>query len=385
MQLHIVSKFFFPVIGGIEQSIEQLYSRFPSTGWEIVVHTGALTETGGVIPESAPQSVRGLSVRRYLPRFGFYWPRIPYGKRVYVSLQNFDLLPHLPILLYAWVLSMIGKKRAQLFLTPHGGFCPNWHTFSVFQRVIKKGLHNTIGTFLINRVIEKVQVVSEWEREQLVACGVRAELMTLIENGLEDAAFADADALASEDIRGKVAGVGNYILQVGKLYEEKNYETSIRALALLPTAVEYVILGQDVSGQYTSKLQQLARELGVEDRLHFWGYIEGVDKYFVYRHALALVHMARWENFCTVVHEALSQGLVCVVSDRAVLPHLVRDGVNGFCVELYNFQAEADKIKYILDPMHATEVEEMRVRNKAYGRAHAWESLALATEQFYIT
>ena len=74
-----------------------------------------------------------------------------------------------------------------------------------------------------------------------------------------------------------------------------------------------------------------------------------------------------------------------MVSDRAVLPHLVRDGVNGFCVELYNFQAEADKIKYILDPMHATEVEEMRVRNKAYGRAHAWESLALATEQFYIT
>ncbi len=45
-----------------------------------------------------------------------------------------------------------------------------------------------------------------------------------------------------------------------------------------------------------------------------------------------MVHMAIWESFCNVVHEGMSQGLVCIVADNTALPYLIKNGVHGWCV-----------------------------------------------------
>lgn len=382
-RLDIITKYFSPVVGGIEQSIEQLYSRFPSDRWQVTVHTGNVDDTGVALPVSSPRSVSGLAVRRYRVAFGFFWPSISYRTPGLISLQNFELLPHIPVLLFAWCLQVLNLKRCRVYITPHGGFSPNWHTFSLFQQIIKKALHRTVGVFLLNRVVEGIQVVSEWEREQLIAEGVRSELLVQIENGLEPEAYMDLEALVSEHVRARVAQVGRYVLQVGKVYAEKNYETTIRALALLPSDVTYVILGREVSASYKRTLLMVADSLGLAQRVQFWGFVRGVDKYYIYKHAAVLAHMALWENFCTVVHEALSQGVVCVVSNRAVLPHLVHDGENGFCVDSYDFNAEADKINFILNPENVEKINQMKARNRAYGLVHTWDKLAQQTEQFY--
>jgi glycosyltransferase involved in cell wall biosynthesis len=221
----------------------------------------------------------------------------------------------------------------------------------------------------------------------MVKKGIRPELVEVIDNGIEDEAYVDVEAEASEEIKKKVASYGRYIVQIGRIYPIKNYETTIRALALLPADVKFVIAGQlelNSSKDYVPGLERLIKELHLEDRVLFIGVVRGVDKYYLIKKAQMMVHMALWESFCNVVHEGLSQGLVCIVANNTALPYLIKDGVNGYCVETKDFQAVAEKASYVLDNADLPEIVAMKERNRKYGLENSWRNVAARMDTFYI-
>jgi glycosyltransferase involved in cell wall biosynthesis len=137
----------------------------------------------------------------------------------------------------------------------------------------------------------------------------------------------------------------------------------IRALALLPKDVNYVIAGpvQD-NDEYLGKLKSLIKELGLEKRVYFIGVVKGVDKYYLIKKAQMMVHMALWESYCNVVHEGLSQGKVCIVADNTALPLLIKNDVNGYCVETTDHEELAKKINYVLENKQTKKIIEMEKR-----------------------
>jgi glycosyltransferase involved in cell wall biosynthesis len=198
----------------------------------------------------------------------------------------------------------IKKKNFIFSLTPHGGFNPEWRIFSKAQATIKQFYHYVIGSFLINRSVDIVRAVSDWEHDQIASKGVKKYILRTIPNGVENEAYEDIDKKASKQIKTDVKSYGKYILQIGRIYMIKNYETTIKALTKLPKDVNYVIAGPIGSVAYKEKLEKLIKELGLENRVIFAGVIRGIDKYYLIKHAQLMVHMALWESFCNVVHEA---------------------------------------------------------------------------------
>ena len=83
------------------------------------------------------------------------------------------------------------------------------------------------------------------------------------------------------------------------------------------------------------------------------------------RHAKAMVHMAISEGFCNAVHEAMSQGVPCIVSKGTALEELISDGTNGYCVISDDVSGVAEKIGTIIDPEHHSAVKKMGSRNIA--------------------
>ena len=78
----------------------------------------------------------------------------------------------------------------------------------------------------------------------------------------------------------------------------------------------------------------LARELGVDDMVHWPGFLQYHDLPAVYRSAGAFVHPARREAWGLVVNEAAAAGLPLIVGRRVgAACELVRDGENGFLVD----------------------------------------------------
>ena len=381
-RLDIVVKFFYPVAAGIEVNIMETYGVFAKKGWDITVHASKdiLTEKNVL---SDQEMHRGMTICRYPFTSVGYFPRIEWEKTDAVCLHNFNVAPHFFLMLSALVRKLLGKKRPALFLTPHGGFNPEWSIFPWWQVLLKRTYHFTVGVWLINRSVDGVRAVSEWERREMIKYGIRPELVEVISNGLEDEAFGDVDAQASEAVKQTVRSWGRYIIQVGRVYGIKNYETVIRALPHIPSDVKFVVVGPEADIAYRRTLETLAKDLGVSDRIIFAGVIRGYDKYYCIKHAEMMVHMAIWESFCNVVHEGLSQGLVCIVADNTALPLLIRDGVNGFVLPTKDSDALAKKITFVLQNKDADEIRNIRIYNEQHGRDNSWESVAQKMETWY--
>ncbi len=380
--IDVIEKYCYPVAAGIEVNIVETYRVFAKNGWDVTMHSSKDTLTEKNILSDA-ETHRGMRIRRYpFTCFG-YFPRIDWVHTDAVCLHNFNVVPHFFIMFSTLVRKMFGRKRYALFLTPHGGFNPEWSIFPKWQVILKRTYHYTLGAWLINHSVDGVRAVSEWERREMILHGVRESLVSVISNGLEDEAFGDVDGEASEIVKERVRSWGRYLIQVGRVYNIKNYETVLRALPDIPSDVKFVVVGPEADVAYRKKLQRLAKKLGVFHRLVFTGVIRGYDKYYCIKHAEMMVHMAIWESFCNVVHEGMSQGLVCIVADNTALPLLIQDGVNGFVLSTRDSEALARKVTFVLNNKNSDEVRRIREYNWKYGRDNSWESVAQKMETWY--
>lgn len=383
--VHVIEKYFIPVTAGIEVNMLETYSKLVEKGWDITVHTSTNTLTEiDVLPTT--ELIRGIKVKRYKWGKLGYWPKIKWQEADFVAMHNFNVVPHFLIMLYTLWLKLTGKKRFALFLTPHGGFNPEWSIFPPLTRYIKGFYHYTIGAFLVNLSVDGIRAVSNWEKTEMVKKFLNKSKIAVIDNGIEDEAYLDLELAASQEIKDKVKSFGRYIIQVGRVYVIKNYETVIRAMVNMPKDIKYVIVGPvelNMHAGYKKYLDELITELGLQDRVIFAGVIKGADKFYVIKHAQLMVHMALWESFCNVVHEGLSQGLVCVVANNTALPFLIKDGVNGYCVETKDSKAVAEKVNYVLSHKETDFIKQMQERNREYGLKNSWRDVAGRMFSFY--
>ncbi len=380
--IDVVVKYFFPIAAGIETNVMETYSVLAKKGWDVTIHTSKDTYLEkNILPDE--ENIRGLKVKRYsFTSFG-YWPDIQWSQTDIVSLHNFDIFPHFQILVYSLLRKIFGKKKFALILTPHGGFNPEWSTFARLKALIKKNYHYTLGVMLINKTVDGVRAVSGWEKDQMIAKGIKAILVAVIDNGLEDEAYEDLEKNASLKIKEAIRQYGKYIIQVGRVYSIKNYEITIKALAGIPADVNYVIVGPVNDAEYKKKLENLIEKLGLKKRVFFVGIVRGVDKYYLMKRAQMMVHMAIWESYCNVVHEGLSQGLVCIVSNQTALPYLVKDRINGYCLDVKDSEVLSKKISYVLANKNSSLVREMEERNREFGLKNSWREVAGKMELFY--
>lgn len=385
--IEVIEKYFYPVTAGIEVNTLETYSVLVKKDWKVTVHTSkdSLTEKN-VFPDN--EVVRGIKVKRYPFKWYGFIPEINWRKTDVVALHNFDIFPHFFILVYCLILKLLRKKRFALILTPHGGFSLDrvWHLYPWRQRVIKKAYHHSLASWLINRSVDGVRAVSEWEKQQMLSLGVDPKKVVVISNGLEDEAYMDIEKLASSEIKGKVCQWGKYLIRIGRIYPIKNDETIIRALPKVPKDVKLVIVGPIESNkfpQYIDFLNRLIDELKLKDRVIFAGVIRGIDKYYAIKKSQTMVHMALWESFCNVVHEALSQGLVPIVANNTALPFLIKDNVNGYLINTHDHQSLSKKINYLIKNKYSKKHLKMSKKNIEFGKEHAWRRVAEKMGVFY--
>ncbi len=384
--IHVITKYFYPVAAGIETNILETYSKLASK-WDVTIHASA-DEYLHKNSLASSERIRNMGISRYANHgelFG-YMGNIDYTQADIVALHNFNVFfwRYFVLALYH---KLIGRKKYRLIVTPHGGFTPEWSMFKWPIRVFKYIYHRVIGVLFLNYLADEVRCVSLWEKKEMIKMGVKQDHITTITNGLEDEAFMEVDKLVSAKTKKFIKELGPYIIQVGRIYPIKNYETVIRSLPSIPK-VKYLILGQiEKSAQfanYQSDLINLAKQLGVEDRLVFGGVVRGIDKYYIIKHAELMVHMAIWESFCNVVHEGMSQGRICIVANNTALPLLIKDGVNGYVVDTKDSIKLAERINYVLSNKGSRSIKQIEIINRELGQNDSWANVASKMEKLYL-
>lgn len=120
-----------------------------------------------------------------------------------------------------------------------------------------------------------------------------------------------------------------FVLFVGRLEEEKRVDDLLRAFAALPDGVRsrLVFIG---TGSRGPLLHQLARDLGVANRVEFWGNVDNETLRRAYAECAVFCAPGIAELQSLVTLEAIASGAPVVAADAVALPHLVHHGRNGY-------------------------------------------------------
>jgi glycosyltransferase involved in cell wall biosynthesis len=117
---------------------------------------------------------------------------------------------------------------------------------------------------------------------------------------------------------------------VGSLIPSKNYDVLLLALGTLAAAGLQFELSLAGDGPERPALENLARRLGVADRVKFLGDVEDVPRLLSTAHFFA--HPSRSEGLSNAVLEAMAAGLPVVACPVGATGEIIEDGKNGILV-----------------------------------------------------
>lgn len=219
---------------------------------------------------------------------------------------------------------------------------------------------------LFARRARRMIAISDAVRRFLVAAGHPAEKIETIHYGLDEPPGEPSEVTPEE--AGVPAGVP-LVLAVGRLTEQKDHPTLLRAFALARERKPDAVLAILGIGPLERETRALAAELGLEGALFMPGRLELRD--WLAR-ASVFAHSSRWEGFGIVLLEAMLAGLPVAATRVSAVPEVVADGKTGLLVEA----GDAHGLGGTLDAL-LSDPERARAFGDA-GRARARERFSVA-------
>lgn len=152
--------------------------------------------------------------------------------------------------------------------------------------------------------------------------GLPAGRVEMIPPGYDDAKFYPVGTETRAAIRERIGFDGTVILALGRLAPNKGYDLLIRAFAVVVGRVEDAVLHLAVGGEDSdaterrllAELRTLARQLRIDERVRFEGFIADEDLADHYRAADLFVLSSRYEPFGMTAVEAMACGTPTVLT-----------------------------------------------------------------------
>jgi len=247
------------------------------------------------------------------------------GRYLRARLMNFDVV-HI-FGLYDFLGPRVAKEcRARTIpyvVEPIGMYVP-----IVRSLLLKQIYHGLWGGELLAGA-SAVIATAEQERADLIAGGITVEKIGLRRNGVE--APPVLPEKGSFRAAMKIPDEAKLVLFLGRLSSKKSPDMLLEAFAS-PRIVEAVggrqvhlaFVGPDEGGML-GRLQSMAGELGVWERVHFSKALDGEAKWAAYRDADIFVLPSQNENFGNTAAEAVAAGTPVIITEQCGVAPLLKD------------------------------------------------------------
>jgi glycosyltransferase involved in cell wall biosynthesis len=233
------------------------------------------------------------------------------------------------------------------------------------------------------RAADALIAVSDQTKRDVVALyGVPAERIHVIPEGVAPRFQPVEDPARQAALRQRLGLPERFLLYLGTIEPRKNLIGLLDAYHALVTAGEeadLVIAGRP--GWLYSPVFAHVRRLGLEQRVHFTGWIDDADVPTLLSAARAFVFPSLYEGFGLPPLEAMACGTPVVVSNASSLPEVV--GEAGVLVSPTDRAALAEALRRVLadDALVAS----LREKGLRQARRFRWENAALETLAVYRT
>jgi L-malate glycosyltransferase len=313
MNLCLYTATFLPTIGGAELVLHELASWLTGQGHRVTVLAPYVRHANNHVAAmyrlrryQRPSSKR-FGVRQILLYLGHeYWRR------------PFDVLHCHGAYPPAYVGSTLSRWfKIPLVVRPHGAdILPGEYIRAnpCLERRLCRAL--TAADLVIAQ--------SEFLSREIMALGVPRAKIRHIPNGVWLEAFQQVVPAAPLPYP--------YMLAMGSFSPKKGFDVLLRAFAAMTAAEPAVHLAIAGAGTELPAYRALVHKNGIQDRVHFVGVVQGVQKVQWYQHCLFFICPSRREPFATVNLEALAAGKPLVATAVGGNLEVVVQGGNGFLV-----------------------------------------------------
>ncbi|HEY7497047.1 MAG TPA: glycosyltransferase family 4 protein [Vicinamibacterales bacterium] len=208
---------------------------------------------------------------------------------------------------------LLFRPRLKLVHTFHFGNYPNTRTRIMWMERI------------CSRIATRIYAVGEVQRQQLrKVFGFRDSSIGTVWNGVDG-----SNGSGDPDLRARFSASDRIVIgTLATLIEQKGLTDLLRVAQKLKGAgkrVRFVIVGD---GELKAPLEEMRRELGLEDIVTFTGWITNAA-----HRALPAFDIffqpSLWEAMSMVILEAMAAGKPIVATRVGENPHVVADGVTG--------------------------------------------------------
>jgi glycosyltransferase involved in cell wall biosynthesis len=268
-------------------------------------------DASGALSEKLAHEVEVISLNRR-PGWDF---RVAWRMASHVRRMEIEVLhahQYSPFF-YASLAKVLACRSVRLIFTEHGRHFPD--RVSLWRR--------TGNRLILRHLANAVNAVSAFSADSLAnQDGFSRRQIDVIENGIDVEQFHSAAEQAPDlDISRR------YVVHVARFHPVKDQATILKAFQPVSKTFQDVDLLMVGDGELRNELVQLAKNLGLEDRVHFLGIRKDVPS--ILRAAKVFVLTSKSEGAPLTLLEAMAMGLPVVVTAVGGMPEIVRDGIDG--------------------------------------------------------
>lgn len=137
-------------------------------------------------------------------------------------------------------------------------------------------------------------------------------------------------------------------LFVGRIVKIKNLPFLLLAFSKVLKRDKKATLHIVGDGEEKMKIENLARKLGIGQRVKFYGHLYGEELLKMYQMADVFVIVSEYENFPNVVLEAMACGLPVIATKVGGMVKQIKDGETGYLIPLNNVDALVNKLEFFV-------------------------------------
>lgn len=365
LRVAVFSDSALPILNGVSISIDALVREMRNQGHSVHVFTASHFR----YKDPDPNTSRFLALttpwaRNYPLAVPPFYPMLHRFRK-----QPFDVIhTHTP-----FTIGFVGLRWAQshgipVVSTYHTLYDKYAHYIPLFpKRYVRYKIakHTNFYYNQVDHVITPSEASMKWLRRHSVHRPI-----TVIPTGVSRLLSVDRSETRQ---RLGIAPNHKVLLYVGRIAKEKNMSVLFEAAALVFASDPHARLWLVGDGPYREQCSQMARELGIGDRVKFVGFIprEEVDAYYAASDLFVFSSLTETQGL--VVNEAMSYGLPAVVVNGGGAGASVVDDVNGLLVRNDSEQMAESILTILNDEQLAAKLSDGALRT---GREYSVASMA---------
>jgi glycosyltransferase involved in cell wall biosynthesis len=281
--------------------------------------------------------------------------------------------------------------HAMAFVAPVASPCPTVVTildlsFLLFPsafRAINRLYLQSMTKLSVTKAKRVIAISDNTKRDIVALMGLPADRIDTIYCGI-DPVFTSLPEAIVHDFRREKGLPERFVLFLGTIEPRKNVTQLIRAFAALLSAAPQSTAGLQLivaggKGWFYDSVFAQVQDLGVQDRVHFAGYVPEEEKPLWYNAATCFCYPSLYEGFGLPPLEAMACGTPVITSNASSLPEVV--GGAGIQVPPQDTPALSDALHQVL--FHPAVHADLSAKGQIRAKQFSWDLAARKTAATY--